>query len=79
MFLIDDLLFSLFDGLVEQINREHVLSLMDYLKKITLMYERGLLDKEVFEERKAKILKIIDQFSLHEQGRAFRQSVEVNL
>ncbi len=55
------------------------MSLMDYLKKITLMYERGLLDKEVFEERKAKILKIMDEFSLHEQGRAFRQNVEVNL
>lgn len=79
MFLIDDLLFSLFDSLVEQINREYVLSLMDYLKKITLMYERGLLDKEVFKERKAKILKIMDEFSLHEQSRASRRSVEVNL
>lgn len=64
---------------MEQINREHVLSLMDYLKKITLMYERGLLDKEVFEERKAKILKIMAEFSLHEQDRALRRNVEVNL
>ena len=54
-----------FEGIVDHANRQYVEYLTDYLKKITLMYERGRLDKEAYEEQKTKVLRTIRVWSLH--------------
>lgn len=80
MLIIDDLLLITFESIVDHANRQHVEYLTEYLKKITLMYERGQLAKEAFEEQKTKVLRDINAWFLHlERNSGARASRELGI
>jgi hypothetical protein len=68
------------ESISDHADRQYIEYLMDYLKKITLMYERGLLGKEAFKEQRTSVLAAIRVWSLHlEQKRGAAKSLEMGV
>lgn len=80
MLIIDDLFMMLFDNIADHVNKQYLEYLMDYLKRLTLTYERGLLNRETFEAQKAKVLRTVEAYSLQlERRRGRGRGLELRL
>jgi hypothetical protein len=78
--MIDDLFMILLENIADNANRQYHNDLINYMKRITLMYARGLLDRETFEVNKAEVLRTIEAHSLQlERRRGRARSLEWGL
>lgn len=63
MFLIDDLFVLILGNIGDYANRQYLSDLKDYVKRLMLLYGRGLLEGEEYEKRKTEVLRIIEMYT----------------